>query len=110
MRFTSQSDRGLEIGREDRCCPEIARHGLAHVNASAKIESFVISTSGLTELDERRFAVSALVTLKPVLIDAGSGRFDAGNHHLTSTLWTVRPVDGWKPKKNKLGMEHGLLV
>jgi hypothetical protein len=65
---------------------------------------------GLSELDECGFAVAALVTLKPVPIDAGSGRFDAGNHHLASTSWTFRPVDGWKPKKNKQGLEHGLLV
>ena len=52
----------------------------------------------------------ALVTLKPVLIDARSGRFDAGNHHLAATSWTFRPVDGWKPKKNKQGLEHALLV
>ena len=65
---------------------------------------------GLSKLDECRFAVVAPVTLKPVLIHAGSGRFDAGNHHLASTLWTFRPVDGWKPKKNKQGLEHGLLV
>jgi hypothetical protein len=41
VRFTSQSDRGLEIGREDRCCPEIAHHGLARVNSGTEIESFV---------------------------------------------------------------------
>ena len=65
---------------------------------------------GSSELDERRFAVVALVTLKPVLIDARSGRFDARNHHLASTSWTFRPVDGWKPKENKQVLEHGLLV
>jgi hypothetical protein len=54
--------------------------------------------------------VVALVTLKPVLIHMGSGRFDAGNHHLASTSWAFRPVDGWKPKKNKQGLEHEFLV
>jgi hypothetical protein len=44
------------------------------------------------------------------MIDAGSDRLDTGEHHLATTLWTCRSVDGWKPKKNKLVMEHGLLV
>jgi hypothetical protein len=54
--------------------------------------------------------VIAFVALKSVLIDAGGSRFDAGNHHLATTSRTFRPVDSWKPKKNKQGLEHGLLV
>jgi hypothetical protein len=54
--------------------------------------------------------VIAPVTLERVIVDAGSDRLDAGEHHLAATLRTCRPVDGRKPKKNKLVMEHGLLV
>ena len=65
---------------------------------------------GLSQLDKCGFAVVAPVTLERVIIDAGSDRLDAGEHHLATALRTYRPVDGWKPKKNKLEMEHGLLA
>jgi hypothetical protein len=65
---------------------------------------------GSSQFDSCGFTVVAPVTLERVMIDAGSDRLDAGEHHLATTLWTCRPVDGWKPKKNKLVMEHGLLV
>jgi hypothetical protein len=56
---------------------------------------------GLSEFDECCFAVVAPVTFKRVPIDAGSGRLDAGYHHLARTLWTFRPVDGWQLEKNE---------
>jgi hypothetical protein len=65
---------------------------------------------GSSQFDKCGFAVVAPVTLERVIVDAGSDRLDAGEHHRATTLWTCRPVDGWKPEKNKLVMEHGLLA
>ena len=62
---------------------------------------------GSSQFDSCGFVVVAAVALEGEIIDAGSDGFDAGEHHLATTLRTRRPVDGWKPKKNKLGMEHG---
>jgi hypothetical protein len=65
---------------------------------------------GSFQFDSCGFAVVAPVTLERVMVDARSDRLDAGEHHLATTLWARRPVDGWKPKKNKLVMEHGRLA
>jgi hypothetical protein len=65
---------------------------------------------GLSEFDERRFGVIALVTLERAEIDTGSVRLDTREHHLAPTSLAFRPLNGLKLKNNKLRLRHGLLL